>query len=126
LSAVPFAEGSNRFTLVAADRAGNSSSLDYAVTVKTTAPAVEILESGSPIPDSTLFNRTVTPVIHVNDLSATIAATLDGAPFSSGTTISAEGAHRLAATATNSLGHAGSAAVNFTIDRTPPVVRITT
>ena len=42
-------EGTNRLVLVATDRAGNSARLPYVVTLRTTAPTVEILESGSPI-----------------------------------------------------------------------------
>jgi RHS repeat-associated protein len=125
LGSVPFGEGSNRFTLVATDRAGNSSSLDYTVKVKTAAPVVEIRESGLPIPEGALFNRTVTPVVRSNDPSATVTATLDGAPFTSGTTITTDGAHKLTGTATDALSHSGTAEVNFTIDRTPPVVKIT-
>jgi RHS repeat-associated protein len=125
IAGVPFVEGSNAFALVAIDRAGNSSTLDYAVTVKTAAPSVEIRESGLPIAEGALFNRTVTPVIRSAELNATVTATLDGAAFTSGTTISADGAHKLVGTATDSFGHSGSAEVNFTIDRTPPVVKIT-
>ena len=125
IAGVPFAEGSNRFTLNATDRAGNRSSLDYSVTVKTVAPVVEIRESGAAIPAGTLFNRSVTPVIRSADLQATIAATLNGATFTSGTTISSDGAYTLHATATDALGHAGTAEATFTIDRTPPVVTIT-
>ena len=125
IASVPFAEGLNRFTLLATDRAGNSSSLDYAVTVKTATASVEIRESGLPIPEGALFNRTVTPVIRSSDPSATVSATLDGTPFTSGSTISADGAHKLIGTATDTFGHAGTAEVNFTIDRTPPVVKIT-
>jgi RHS repeat-associated protein len=125
IPSVPFAEGSNRFVLVATDRAGNSSSLDYTVIVRTIAPVVEIRESGLPIADGALFSRTVTPVIRSSDPAATVTATLDGAAFTSGTTISADGTHKLIGTATDSFGHAGTAEANFTIDRTPPVVKIT-
>jgi hypothetical protein len=51
---------------------------------------------------------------------------LNGAPYTSGTTITNDGAYTLRATATDSFGHAGNAEATFTIDRTPPVVTITT
>jgi len=122
---VPFADGVNRFTLQATDRAGNSSQTAYAVTVKTAAPIVTILEGGSPLVAGTLFNRPVTPEIKVNDSGATIAATLNGAPFSSLTTITADGNYALAASATDALNHTGHVDTTFIIDRTPPVVKIT-
>jgi len=129
IASVPFADGVNRFTLQATDRAGNNSQIQYFVTVKTAAPIVTILESGSPLVAGTLFNRSVTPEIKVNDPAATIAATLNGAPFNvtptSGTTITADGNYALAASATDALNHTGHADTTFIIDRTPPVVKIT-
>jgi RHS repeat-associated protein len=124
--AVAFEEGVNRFTLTARDRAGNSTSVEYAVTIKTTAPVVEIRESGSPIAAGALFNRAVTPLIRSVEPQATIAATLNGASYTSGTTIATDGDYTLRATATDSFGHAGTAEATFTIDRTPPAVKITT
>ena len=125
IAAVPFAEGTNRFTLKATDRAGNSSQSDYAVTVQTTAPIVSILEGGSPLLAATLFNRAVTPELKVNDPAATISATLNGAPFTSGTTVTADGNYSLIVAATDALHHTGHADTTFVIDRTPPVVKIT-
>ncbi|HVS32819.1 MAG TPA: Ig-like domain-containing protein [Thermoanaerobaculia bacterium] len=125
IPAVPFAEGLNRFTLVATDRAGNSSTVPYTVTIRTVAPIVEIRESGLEIPAGALFNRPITPTLRAVDLQATVSATLNGSPFPSGTTITADGDYTLRATATDSLGHIGTAEATFTIDRTPPVVKIT-
>ncbi|HET8796729.1 MAG TPA: Ig-like domain-containing protein, partial [Thermoanaerobaculia bacterium] len=124
---VPFAEGTNRFALVATDRAGNRATFEYSVVVRTAAPVVEIRESGLPIVNGTLYTRAVTPTIRVaGGVQATIAATLNGAAYTSGTTISSDGDYRIAATATDDLGHSGSAEATFSIDRTPPVVTITT
>ncbi|MGZ7078550.1 MAG: Ig-like domain-containing protein, partial [Thermoanaerobaculia bacterium] len=125
IASVPFAEGPNHFNLIARDQAGNSSSLNYTVTVKTAAPSVEIRESGLPIASGTLYNRAVTPVIRSSDSDATVSAKLNDVSFTSGTTISADGDYRIAATATDRFGHAGTADTTFTIDRTPPVVKIT-
>jgi RHS repeat-associated protein len=122
---VPFAEGTNRFTLVATDRAGNRASVPYSVVVRTNAPLLQILESGSPIASGTTYARAVTPVLRaVPDAQVTISATANGAPFTSGTTLSADGQYRIAATATDDLGHSASAEVTFTIDRTAPAVQI--
>ncbi len=125
LNGMSFAEGVNRFTLRATDRAGNSAQLDYTVTVKTGAPIVTIFESGSPLEPNSLFTRAVTPEIRVDDAAATLSATLNDAPYTSGTAISADGNYRLKATATNSLNHTGTAEAVFSIDRTAPSVQIT-
>ena len=125
IAAVPFAEGVNRFTLKAIDQAGNNSEVQYFVTVKTAAPVVAILEGGSPLLAGSLFNRPVTPEIQIDDAKATISATLNGAPFTSNTTVTADGNYTLSATATDTLGHTGRADTTFVIDRTPPVVKIT-
>jgi RHS repeat-associated protein len=125
IAAVPFAEGTNTFGLVATDRAGNRGSLTYTVIVKTNAPVVEIRESGLPIAPATTFNRAVTPVIRSSDAQATISATLNGNPYTSGTTIANDGSYTLHATATDAFSHSGSADATFTIDKTAPTVKIT-
>src|SRR5205085_8480408 len=57
---------------------------------------------------------------------ATIAATLDTAPFTSGTPVTTEATHTITATAHDAFGHTSqTASVTFTIDRTPPSVTIT-
>jgi hypothetical protein len=121
---VPLVEGTNRFAIVAIDRAGNRATRSYTLQVKTTLPSVELLDDGSPLGSGRTFTRSVTPVIRANDPDATIAATLNGAPFTSGTTIANDGNYTLSATATDSVGHSGSATATFTIDRTAPVVTI--
>jgi len=121
---VPFAEGVNRFALEATDQAGNRAQTDYVVTVKTSAPSVSILENGSPLLPGTLYSRAVTPIVKATD-GATIAATLNGAAFTSGASVDAEGEYRLIANATDDVGHTGTAETTFTIDRTAPVVHIT-
>ena len=125
IDGVAFAEGTNRFTLVATDRAGNTASVPYSVVVRTAAPAVEIRESGLPIVNGTLYNRAVTPMLRAIP-DATISATLNGAPYTSGTTISNDGEYRIVASATDDLGHTGTAEATFSIDRTSPVVTIAT
>ena len=123
---VALAEGANRFTLVATDRAGNSSTKAYSLTSKSTIPIVDILESGNAIAAGTLFNRAVAPVIRVSESGTTITATLNGTPFVSGTSITNDGSYTLRATATDGFGHVSAeATATFGVDTTPPVVRIT-
>lgn len=119
------AEGANTFTIVATDDAGNSSRQSYTLSLKTTTPTVEILEGGLPIAPNALFNRNVTPVIRTNDAAVTPTATLDTAPFTSGTQVSSEGSHTIAAHAADAYGHQSDATVTFTIDKTAPALTIT-
>ncbi|HXA18390.1 MAG TPA: Ig-like domain-containing protein [Thermoanaerobaculia bacterium] len=120
-----FAEGANNIVLVATDDAGNSTRFSYALTLKTTTPSVEILESGLPFPANALFNRNVTPVIRTNETGATVTATLDTASFSIGSEISAEGSHTIVAHASDTFGHQSDATATFTIDKTPPSLTVT-
>jgi RHS repeat-associated protein len=122
---VPLTEGTNRFAVVATDRAGNRATRTYTLQVKTTAPSVEILDDGAPLGSGRTFARSVRPIIRANDPAAAISATLNGAAFTSGTTIATDGSYSLNATATDSVGHTGTATATFTIDRTAPVVTIT-
>jgi RHS repeat-associated protein len=88
------------------------------------APVIQVLESGQPLADGSWFNRAVTPVVQTSGGQApvTVNALLDGAPFTSGTVVSAPGAHQLAVTAADAAGAPASpVAVGFTIKTTPPV-----
>ncbi|HXO42770.1 MAG TPA: hypothetical protein VN999_15065, partial [Thermoanaerobaculia bacterium] len=88
------------------------------------APVIQVLESGQPLADGSWFNRAVTPVVQTSGGQApvTVNALLDGAAFTSGTTVSAPGAHRLAVTAVDAAGTAATpVAVGFTIKTSPPV-----
>ncbi|HET8797313.1 MAG TPA: Ig-like domain-containing protein, partial [Thermoanaerobaculia bacterium] len=119
------ADGANALLFIATDPAGNASRTPYNVTVDGVAPSVEITESGAPIAANALFTRPVTPVITSNDPSATITATLGGAPFASGTTIAADGSYAIEAKARDLLGNESTATASFRIDRTPPSIDIT-
>jgi len=125
LNAVPFVDGANKFVLHAVDAAGNASDTAYAVTVRSKSPVVTISENGAPMVSGTTYNRIVTPVISANATDDTVTAQLNGAAFTSGTAVSNDGNYTLNATATDPVGHTANASVTFTIDRTPPVVRIT-
>jgi RHS repeat-associated protein len=123
--ATTLAEGTNSLVLVATDRAGNSSRTPYSVTVKTTTPVVKIMESGLPFPPNALYSRDVRPVITTNEPAAHITATLDNAPFTSGTLVTADGTHTVHATVHDDAGHAAEDSATFTIDRTAPGVTVT-
>src|SRR5207302_7414860 len=66
------------------------------------------------------------PTYSASDSGAvTLEATLDGAPFESGASVSAEGAHTLRVKATDDAGNASQQALTFTLDRTPPTLQLT-
>ncbi|MFL6246086.1 MAG: Ig-like domain-containing protein [Thermoanaerobaculia bacterium] len=119
-------EGTNAFVLVARDAAGNSSRLPYSVTVRTTAPTVEIVESGAPIAANAVYRRAVTPELRSSDPDATFTATLNGNAFTSGTAVTANGSYTLTARARDAFGHDSQpATATFSIDRGGPAVNIT-
>ncbi|HKS23398.1 MAG TPA: Ig-like domain-containing protein [Thermoanaerobaculia bacterium] len=123
---VPLVEGANNFVLVLTDNAGNVRRVPYSFTLKTTAPAVEIDDSGVPIPNGALFNRNVTPVVRSSDPNASIDAKLDGQPYPAPATQSADKTYAMEATADDRHGHVSpKATVTFTIDKTPPDVHVT-
>ncbi|MCA1733213.1 MAG: hypothetical protein LC732_06370, partial [Acidobacteria bacterium] len=121
---VSAAEGENRFTLRAVDRAGNEGEIEYRFTVNTRAPSIEILEGGVPLADGALFNREVSIEVRSGDAGATIQASLNGIPFDSVKIASGDGSHTVEVEAVSSLGHRRSAARSFRIDTTPPAVVI--
>jgi RHS repeat-associated protein len=85
-------------------------------------PSIAVLESGQPLTDGSLFARAVAPVIQVVDASTfTVAATLDGQPYVSGTAIHDEGQHELLVTATDAGNQQATLAIGFEIDRISPV-----
>ncbi|MCD1260931.1 S-layer homology domain-containing protein, partial [Paenibacillus athensensis] len=96
------AEGSH--TLIATDAAGNITTITF--TIDKTVPVVSGATDGS------LYN--VNKTITFNEGTAT----LDGLAFTSGSTVSAEGAHTLIVT--DAAGNATT--VNFTIDKTGPTI----
>ncbi|MGN6186555.1 MAG: Ig-like domain-containing protein, partial [Thermoanaerobaculia bacterium] len=123
---VPLVEGINNFELAIIDRASNETRVRHAIRLRATAPIVEIVESGEVLAANALFNRAVAPVIRVSDETATIAATLNGQPFTSGTAVESEGSYTIVANATNVAGVASNEArATFAIDRTAPHVTLT-
>jgi hypothetical protein len=110
-------EREHTLSVIATDAAGNTSSASITFTIDRTSPTITI----APIAEFTKEN--VTPAITVNE-PATIAATLNGTPFTSGAVVTEERGHVLAVTARDRAGNVGAASVTFTIDRTQPVVTI--
>ncbi len=95
--------------------------------VDNTAPSIEIKNGGAPLAEGALFKLPVTPVITATDdfdPSPTITATLNGVPFTNGTTITADNSYTLIATAEDAAGNRRQETRHFTIDTTPPTVEV--
>lgn len=115
-------EGVVQLTLQATDRDGNTATAPpRALQIDRLPPSVQILD----VIDGQVGRDPVLPRLLVTDTNAyTTEATLDGQPWTPGSAISAEGAHRLEVRATDPAGNRGEAQVHFTIDRTPPKLHV--
>ena len=84
---------------------------------------IDVTEGGGPLVDGALFNRDVVPVLDTTGGTApiTLEATLDGAPFTSGSIVSGDGLHLLQANAEDADGHNAEIALQFTIDTLAPI-----
>jgi len=116
LSPFSWREGSNQAAIELVDKAGNRASYQVAFTVRTAPLSVQILEGGAPIAPGAVFLRAVRPEARASDSSATVTATLNGAPFVSGTQIAQSNSYHLVATASDDWGRSAQAEVNFTLD----------
>ncbi len=116
LSPFDWQEGANQVTVELVDLAGNRTTQTVAFEVHTVPLSVAILESGVPLADGAVFLRAVQPEIRSSDSRATVTATLDGAPFVSGTEVSTSGLHHVAASAQDDWGRTAAAGVSFTVD----------
>ena len=121
-------EGPHTFNVRAVDRAGNSDTTSTedanpaagTFVIDVTPPAIAI----AGVAAGQVYQAAVRPVIAVTDASPlTTTALLNGAPFISGTEVSAAGPYTLAVSSTDAAGNAASAIVSFTIQAggTPPV-----
>src|SRR5205814_7161708 len=77
------------------------------------------------VTDGQLSRTALTITFSATDLHlGTTSATLDGAPFVSGSTVGAEGDHTLVVTSTDAAGNTSTRTVHFTIDTTAPVITV--
>lgn len=87
-----------------------------------------VSESGQPLVEGSVFRRAVMPVVSTAGGTApvTVAVTLDGTAWNPGTAISADGAHVLVATATDSATPPQQLSVtrHFTIDTQAPIIAV--
>lgn len=107
--------------VTAADGCGNTSSRTVRFTIDKTPPAIQIT-----VVPAGCVNVNVTPVIQMADAHlATVAITLDGAPFTSGTAVVAEGDFTLRIEEADRAGNTSMETQTFTIDKTAPALTVT-
>ncbi|WP_158629059.1 RHS repeat-associated core domain-containing protein [Corallococcus sp. AB030] len=114
---------SKDYTLVVSawDRAGNTDSKTAQFTIDRVAPVITV----TGVADGQHRNTPATISWTVEDAHpGTVTAKLDGADFTSGTTVSAGGSHTLVITAVDQAGNSAEAQRTFTIDTAPPVPTI--
>ena len=111
------AEGKHTLYVYAADKAGNNVSQTIIFTVDKTKPSVTI----SGIEDGAYYNTDIAPVIDITDANLNMSSiTLNGNPFTSDTTVSAENTYTLVVQAVDKAGNTAEKTITFTIDKTEP------
>ena len=105
----------------ATDSAGNSATQTIIFTIDKTKPNIII----SGVADGAYYNTDVAPIVDVTDANLnTTSITLNGAPFASGTTITAENTYTLVVQANDKAGNNANKTIIFIIDKTAPTITI--
>lgn len=122
-------EGPHTLVFSAADQAGNDgrvvASLDNPVSLTlirdTLAPEVTV----TGVPGEVPVHGPVVPVFSAQDANpSTVSATLNGAPFLSGTAVSTDGEYALQVVATDKAGNSSRESWRFTVDTLSPRVAL--
>ncbi|MCY1022376.1 RHS repeat-associated core domain-containing protein [Pyxidicoccus sp. MSG2] len=115
------AEGAHLLSVTARDLAGNATAAAGHFTIDTQAPALVV----TGVEADRHYRLPVSPGFSATDANpVTVAAMLDGAAFTSGTEVSAEGEHTLVITAVDAVGHTATRTVRFVLDLTVPVIHL--
>ncbi|MEG0772154.1 CehA/McbA family metallohydrolase [Clostridium sp.] len=89
------------------------------VLLDSTPPVITI----TGVANNRLYNVNVTPVIAVDDINAVVTKTLNGKPYN-GETITVDGTYQLVVTAIDLIGNLSKETINFTIDKTAPLITV--
>jgi len=121
----PASDGTYYYIVTALDAAGNESapSVESIIFYDKAAPVITV----SGIEDGKAYSSTVSPVYTVVDSNlnpASPAATLNGAPFNSGTPVMGEAEYTLTVSASDTDNHNASKTLGFAIDKTSPTIAI--
>ncbi|HYV49245.1 MAG TPA: CARDB domain-containing protein [Myxococcaceae bacterium] len=113
-------EGHHLLHAHAVNQAGVVADGDVSFTIDLTAPTIAV----SGVADGDYRSSAVTVSASASDANpgTSIQLTMDGAAFTSGGTVSTEGAHVLHAAAADCAGNVSTRDVHFTLDFTPPVI----
>lgn len=115
------AEGLRTLTATATDALGNTASASRSFTIDDTPPVITI----SGVTSGALLRGPVSPVFSATDINLfTVSATLNGAPFTSGTQVSADGDFTLEVIATDRANNVSTRQVLFTLDAMPPQIQV--
>jgi len=120
------AAGSYRLVVTARDRAGNSATQELSFTINLGGGATPVI-AVTGVTNGGQYTTDVVPVIAVTDAdndSPTYTATLNGAAFTSGTTVSANGSYSLVVNAQDAANHTATLTVTFALDKNAPVVSV--
>jgi hypothetical protein len=106
------ANGLHTLEVNVADKAGNTATKSVSFVIDKTPPSISI----TGVEDGKRYATAVTPIISITDANlATSSITLNGSPFTSGTSITAEGYYTLKVAAADKAGNTASASISFTI-----------
>jgi subtilase family serine protease/flagellar hook assembly protein FlgD/Tol biopolymer transport system component len=122
-------EGPHLLRFTAVDKDGNDGAskpvpgnpLSITVVRDTQRPGIAI----SGVEDGEFYASVVSPVVVVSDANLSGAViTLDGVPFVPGTSVGADGTHRLQVEAHDKAGNSSSENIDFVVDRSEPVISV--
>lgn len=106
-------EGAHIVEAVVTDGAGRTAAASAAFIIDRTPPVITV----AGVSDGSVYPGAVIPTVAIFDANlVSSAVTLDGAPFASGTPVSARGDHLLEATAADCAGNTNVVRVAFRID----------
>ena len=111
-------EGGYTLVVKATDKAGNIATQTIIFTIDKTKPIITI----SDVEDGAYYNTDVVPIIDITDDNLNITLiTLNGNPFTSGTTISAENTYVLFVQADDKAGNTANKTISFVVDKPPRI-----
>jgi hypothetical protein len=116
-------DGSYTLVVTAIDSSNNRTEKSVSFTVDQSVPAISV----SNIADGGQYRTNLVPAIDIVDGNLEPAATvitLDGEPYQAGAAVIGEGPHLLVIFARDRATNGASLTLNFTLDKTPPVITV--
>ncbi|MCG2825859.1 MAG: carboxypeptidase regulatory-like domain-containing protein, partial [Thermoplasmatales archaeon] len=111
-------EGNFTIIINATDRAGNIAIESVSFVIDKTPPSITITN----VTNNSYYDVSVTPIVETKDMNLdTSTITLNGASFTSNTTIPEEGAYTLRVETLDKASNRATETILFTIDKTKPI-----